>query len=92
MSDREDRVRQAIVKHGGKVRDLPANVRDDAVAICIAFANTELSRAAQIAENIAEAQADGWKRNPGLDNSGEVAASNTGFYIATAIRNLKDEK
>lgn len=47
----------------------------------------ERERAAELAESISQAQAAGWYQNPSPSGcGGGIAASNTGFFIAAAIR------
>lgn len=47
----------------------------------------ERERAAGIAERLSQAQAAGWRENPKTDGcGGAIAASNTGVFIAAAIR------
>lgn len=51
-----------------------------------------VERCVAIAVDIGQTQAKGWRDNPSKDGcGGEVAASNTGHFIATAIRALIKE-
>lgn len=71
-------------KHGNA--DVPA-----LIAAAIREAENEtLERAADIVERVAKAQSEGWRERPKEDGcGGAIAASNTGFLAAQAIREKK---
>ncbi len=82
----EERAREAARKHG-LIEEDPYFA--DAVAVALAFAAQERERCAKVVEDVAEAQAHGWRQNPkSHDCGGFIAASNTGLLAAAAIRNL----
>lgn len=62
----------------------------DLAEVMQSLINSTLERAAAMAVTVGAGQAEGWTRNPGADDSGRIAASNTAHWIAISIRGLKD--